>query len=140
MPVDSTVVTERISDARSAIKDLNRIVSKPYNTLSIDEKYSMRYNIIVLVEAIVALCNHILAEDMNETASSYRESVGKVAEALGIPCTEDLQAIVGLRNLLIHRYHTIADSKIYEYIKTDFKCIEELLRKIEEMYIVDKIL
>ena len=111
MPVDSTVVTEGISDARSAIKDLNRIVSKPYNTLSIDEKYSMRYNIIVLVEAIVALCNHILAEDMNETASSYRESVGKVAEALGIPCTEDLQAIVGLRNLLIYRYHTIADSK-----------------------------
>ncbi len=140
MPVDSTVVTERISDARSAIKDLNRIVSKPYNTLSIDEKYSMRYNIIVLVEAIVALCNHILAEDMNETASSYRESVGKVAEALGIPCTEDLQAIVGLRNLLIYRYHTIADCKIYEYIKTDFKCIEELLRKIEEKYLVDKIL
>ncbi|MCD6443554.1 DUF86 domain-containing protein [Candidatus Bathyarchaeota archaeon] len=42
---------------------------------------------------------------------------------------------MGLRNLLVHRYWTIDDGKVYENIKSDFKCVEELLKKVEEEFL-----
>ncbi len=58
MPVDREVVRYRAGEARSAIRELLRLVSKPYEKLNIDEKYSMR-----LVEALVSLCIHIAVEE-----------------------------------------------------------------------------
>jgi uncharacterized protein YutE (UPF0331/DUF86 family) len=102
---------------RASIQELYRLTSKRYNELSTDEKYSIRYNIIVLVEALVALCSHIAVEELGKIPRSYRESVRIVAEYLNIPCIDDLETLVGLRNLLIHRYQIILDDKVYSFIK-----------------------
>ena len=134
MPVDLDVIRSRVSDIKASIRELHRLTSKQYNKLSIDEKYSIRYNIIVLVEAIVALCSHIAIEDLGKTPQSYRESVRIVAEYFNIPCIEDLEAMVSLRNLLIHRYQVILDEKIYSFIKEDFKCLYKLVEEVMEKY------
>ncbi|MEM2089443.1 MAG: hypothetical protein QXF52_12400 [Thermoproteota archaeon] len=56
MPVDGDVLRSRISDVNSTISELQRLASKPFMQLSIDEKYSIRYNIVVLVESVVSIC------------------------------------------------------------------------------------
>ena len=134
MPVDLDVIRSRVSDIKASIQELYRLTSKRYNELSIDEKYSMRYNIIVLVEVLVALCSHIALEDLGKVPRSYRESVRILAEYLNIPCIEDLEALVGLRNLLIHRYQVILDEKIYSFIREDFKCLHRLIEEVMERY------
>ena len=134
MPVDSDIVRYRVSDVRLVMSELSRLTSKPFEDLSIDERYSIRYNIIVLVEALVSLCTHIAINDYGVTPRSYREAVVFVSERLGVKCVSDLEALVALRNLLVHRYWVIDDRKIYENIKGDFNCVEELLRKIVEKY------
>jgi len=134
MPVDLDVVRSRVSDIKASIQELYRLTSKRYNELSIDEKYSIRYNIIVLVEALVALCSHIAVEELGKIPRSYRESVRTVAEYLNIPCIDDLEALVGLRNLLIHRYQIILDDKVYSFIKEDFKCLHRLVKEVMERY------
>jgi uncharacterized protein YutE (UPF0331/DUF86 family) len=58
----------------------------------VDEKYAIRYNIVVLVESLV-----------------------------------------GLRNLLIHRYWGVEDRRVYQSLKANFKCVEEFLDKLERL-------
>ena len=135
MPVDHEVVRYRTGEARSAIRELLRLASKPYEELSIDEKYSMRYNLIVLVEALASLCIHIAVEEYGKTPSSYREALRIVAERLAPRCSRELEALAGLRNLLVHRYWTVDDSALYESVKEDFGCVEELLGRVEEVYL-----
>ncbi len=48
MPVDRDVVVSRIRGAVEAINELRRLTSKSFAEMSIDEVYSMRYNVIVL--------------------------------------------------------------------------------------------
>jgi uncharacterized protein YutE (UPF0331/DUF86 family) len=101
----------------------------------VDEKYAIRYNIVVLVEALVSLCLHILSEVFGGRPTTYREAVRAVAERIGVICVKDLESLVGLRNLLVHRYWNVEDEKVYRSLKADFKCVEELLTKVEEVFL-----
>lgn len=134
MPADSEVVRYRVGEARSAIRELLRLVSKPYEGLSLDEKYSMRYNLIVLVEALVSLCTHIAVEEYGKPPSSYREALKTVVERHIPECVGDLEALAGMRNLLVHRYWVVDDAMLYSAVRNDFECVEKLLRKVEEVF------
>jgi len=131
MPMDSDVIQARTSEVRASMRELERLASKPFENLGIDERYSMRYNLIVLVESMVALCIHVVAEAYGYTPVSYRDAIYKIAGKLGLTCVDDLGSLVGLRNLLIHRYWEIRDDKVYEEIRHNFKCVEQLLNKVE---------
>jgi len=135
LPVDADILKTRISDIRSSIRELQRLTSKPFVQLGIDERYSLRYNIIVLVEALVSLCTHIAIEEYMKTPSTYREAVQIVAEKIGLDCISELESLVGLRHLLVHRYWIIEDEKVYSAVKEDFKCVEEFLSRVEDVFL-----
>ena len=137
MPVDVDLVRNKIDDIKFSIEELKRLTSKDFVDIGVDERYSIRYNIIVLVESLVSLCMHIAVEAYGKTPSSYRESVRFIAERLNMGCISDLESVVGLRNLLIHRYWTVDDERVYESVKENFHCIEGLLKRIEETYLED---
>lgn len=135
MPVDVDVVKGRMDEVRWAIRELQRLASKEFTELSVDERYAIRYNIIVLVESLVSLCLHLASEGFRGRPTSYREAVRIVAERMGVACVGDLESLVGLRNLLIHRYWNVEDGKIYQSLKANFKCVEEFLRRVEEAFL-----
>ena len=135
MPVDPTVLKHRIKEIRSSISELANLTSKPFEELNINEIYSIRYLIIVIVEALVSLCIHISTEAYNETPESYREAIRIIGSRLGIKCIRDLETLVALRNLLIHRYWTIDDKQIHESIKRNFECLDSFLTRIEEEFL-----
>ncbi|MCR6623589.1 MAG: DUF86 domain-containing protein [archaeon YNP-LCB-024-027] len=45
--------------------------------------------------------------------------------------------MVGLRNILMHRYWLVDDEKIYEAVKDDFKCVRELIGKVMEAFPIE---
>ncbi|BAJ50159.1 hypothetical protein CSUB_C0298 [Candidatus Caldarchaeum subterraneum] len=134
MPVDPALVRARISDVRLSVNELRRLTSRPFSELDVDQRYSMRYNLIALVESLVSLCTHLCMEAYGKTPTSYREAIKCVAERLTLSCVKDLQALVGFRNLLIHRYWTVDDERVYREILDDFKCVEEFLYAVEEAF------
>ena len=133
MPIDKEVVENRLREVLEAINELKRLASKPYTSLSVDEKYSMRYNIIVLVEALVALSIHIARNMYNYKPRSYVDAIRYVGGKIGFSHLDDLVALIRLRNILIHRYWNVDDRKIYDSIKQDFKCVEEFLDAIKKL-------
>ncbi len=120
MPVDREVVLSKISDVLEAVTEVERITSKPQGALSRDERSALRYQLIVLAESLVGLCTHICVEEYGVLPATYREAVRTVAEQISSECSEDLESLVGLRNLLIQRYWVISDSEIYNSVSKDF--------------------
>jgi len=99
-----------------------------------DEKYSLRYQIIVLAEALGSMCLHVVINELGKEPESYLECF-KILEEKGlITSSENLIKISRLRNLITHRYWSIENGKIYNSIKNNFKEVEELLIKMEEQY------
>lgn len=86
------------------------------------------------MESIASLCMHVAVEAYGKTPTSYRDAVRMVAERLGVACLNDLEFLVGLRNLLIHRYCVVEDERIYGVVKANFKCVLELARRVGEAF------
>jgi len=49
-------------------------------------------------------------------------------ERMGVTCLSDLESLIGLRNLLIHRYWVV---EVYKAAKANFRCALELAGKVE---------
>jgi uncharacterized protein YutE (UPF0331/DUF86 family) len=124
----------RIGEVKSAIDDLQRITAIPYSKLSLDQKYSMRYQIIVLVEGIGGICFHIALEDLEEEPHSFAECFKMLENHDFLRSSSELMAISRLRNLLVHRYWIINDEMIYKAIQEDFKAIKDFLQDVTRHY------
>jgi uncharacterized protein YutE (UPF0331/DUF86 family) len=135
MPVDVSQLKQRINEVLDAKAELKRLTSKPYAELSLDEKYAIRYHIIVLAEALGGICLHVAKEDLEQEPLSYSECF-KLLDEEGIcsDCAKDLAAMVRLRNLLTHRYWTIDDQQVYNSIKNDFRGVDKFIESVQEKY------
>jgi uncharacterized protein YutE (UPF0331/DUF86 family) len=138
MPVDLSQLKQRINEVLEAKAELKRLTLKPYAKLSLDEKYAIRYHVIVLAEALGGVCLNVAREDLGQEPLSYSECF-RLLDEEGVcgDCAKDLSAIVKLRNLLTHRYWTIDDEQVYNSIKDDFRGVDRFLESVEEKYAVD---
>ena len=87
----------------------------------------MRYQIIVLAEAIGSICIHIALEDLNYEPSSLSDCVSYLSQTGLLDCAEDIISMFKLRNLLVHRYWVIDDRKVVSSVRENFKCVNEVL-------------
>ena len=78
--IDSDYLKVRVKEAIEAVKELERLTSKPFNELSFDERHSMRYQIIVLAEAIGSICIHISMEDLGYEPESYSDCIAYLSK------------------------------------------------------------
>lgn len=134
---DVNQLKQRIVEALNAKKELKRLTLKPYAELSMDEKYALRYHVIVLAEALGGVCLYVAKEGLGKEPLSYSECFGLLdEERICEGCARDLSAVVRLRNLLTHRYWTIDDRQVYDSIKNDFKSADKFIRSVQERYAV----
>lgn len=125
-------IVQRASEARGAINDALRIASRRFEELGDEEIWALRYQLIVLVEALASMCIKFARATWGRVFTSYRECLREVDRRLGTGCGEALAALVGLRNLLVHRYFAVDDRKVYDAVKGDFRCVLEFIKKVEE--------
>ncbi len=84
MPVDAGLVRRRVREVENCIMELKRLASIPFPALSIDQVYSMRYNIVALVESLVSIAVHILVEGYDYKPSYYTEALEQLARRLNL--------------------------------------------------------
>jgi uncharacterized protein YutE (UPF0331/DUF86 family) len=138
MPVDVSQVKQRITEVLDAKTELNRLTLTPYAELSSEEKYAIRYHIIVLAETLGSVCLQIAKEDLQQEPLSYSECFRLLdEEGISDNCAKELTALVRLRNLLTHRYWIIDDNQVYNSIKNDFKSVNKFLESVQDKYAID---
>jgi uncharacterized protein YutE (UPF0331/DUF86 family) len=136
MPVNTEYLKQRISEILEAKSELMRLTLKPFSKLSLEEKYAIRYQVIVLAEALGSICVHVATEDFQLEPKSYSECFKLLEERRVHECARDLTTITRLRNLLTHHYWTIDDKQVYESIKDDFGSVNEFTGKVKQRYAI----
>lgn len=135
VPVDVDAVRLRVVDVENTVNELKRLTGKVFDSLTIDEVYAIRYNVVVLVEALVSLAVHILVEDFGYRPRSYVDAIEQLASRLGVRCVDELRALVRLRNLLVHRYWVVDDRRVYDDVRSDFTCIMDFIEAVRSRYL-----
>ncbi len=125
-------VRKLIKDIEEAISIILEDCSKSFETLSRAEKSEIRYYIIVLVEAIVALAYHVARRIYGLEPRTPIQTFAMFAEKgfISFNEAEDLVKLVRLRNLIVHRYWEVNDRVIYEKVKRDFTCVRKFIESV----------
>jgi uncharacterized protein YutE (UPF0331/DUF86 family) len=130
--VDRERVKKLISEIRNAILFISRCSKRPFEELTDSDKYAIRYNIIVIAEAISAIALHICRNIYDLEPETPTHALKLLADRGFIPrsVSEELVKIIRLRNLLVHRYWVIDDKIIYDVVKKNFRYVEEFIERV----------
>ena len=134
--VSRDFVRALIRDVEDAVKEINRIAAKPYNELSDEERLAIRYELVVIAEAVMALVVHVARRDLGARPRTPVNALAILRDRglVTVDEYEDLVRLLRLRNLLVHRYWVIDDYLIYQGIKSNFKSLLSFINRLRARY------
>jgi uncharacterized protein YutE (UPF0331/DUF86 family) len=97
--------------------------------------FSVRYLIIQTVEAMTDLCQHMLARTRGIPCEGYIDCIVKAGEhgIISVALAERLRRLAALRNILVHRYWNIDDTRVYIETKANVSDLTTFSDEIEAL-------
>ncbi len=135
--IDKQSLNRLISEVMDALEEIKSIISIGADKFSVDRraKYSLRYSIVVIVEALADLSVAILEKDFNEEVESYREAFLKLMnhKVISLDASHNMVKLTSLRNQIVHRYWTIDDLRIYKEAKENgLEAVERFIKEVTD--------
>jgi uncharacterized protein YutE (UPF0331/DUF86 family) len=124
--------TEEIRRNTEFIK--SEILSKKIEDLNYKDMLALERAMHKIIEAMLDICRHLVSVFSLGLAESYGEYPQKLAKANKMPrdLAEYLTRLVGLRNILEHRYLEIKNEILYQTVKeTAEKIVSEFIEWIK---------
>lgn len=119
--LDQDSVNEKLKKLRTITAKLGQLKNEPYEKFLADYKISdtALHNLVLGVEVVVDIGNHLLAEVYQMSADSYADVITKLAEAGVVPraFADENADMARFRNLIIHEYGQIDLEKVYNYLQ-----------------------
>lgn len=134
--MDKGRIDKLLEEARESLKVAEEVIAIPYDEFIRDvrNRYALR---MALIEVVEALCNaglHILREGLKVKAvEGYVEIIRKliensiISEAVG----GEIEKLVRLRNLIVHRYWEVDDSRIYKEARGGLQVVKKFIEEVE---------
>jgi len=98
---------------------------------------SVKYYLILAMEACVDICNHIIAKEHIGVPESYSDCFKMLRDG-GIISRELSERLINMakfRNLLVHLYWKVDDEKIYEILQSELDDFEEFIGQVARRYL-----
>jgi uncharacterized protein YutE (UPF0331/DUF86 family) len=132
--LDKNKILSKISFMKKSKSKLEKLA-----TLSEDEflnnfiNYdSAKYNLLVMIEAMIDICNHIISRRSFEIPSTSADSIKILVKNNLLP--EDEQsvfiAMVKFRNRVVHLYQDIDDKEVYKILNSNLNDIDSFLKEV----------
>ena len=127
-------IREKVADIKENLQIL-RDYSKQDREEFVENKEAVRsakYAFIVMIEASSNIANHLCARLTNTSPDSYAECfllLGK-HELISSKLSINLSKMAGFRNILVHGYTEIDDSKIYDFLQTSLDDLNIYLKEL----------
>jgi uncharacterized protein YutE (UPF0331/DUF86 family) len=127
-------IRELASEIRKALAELGEIALLPEEAFLRDSRCinSAKYLLIVATEGAIDICNHIAAKRGGRCPEDYGDCF-MVLEEMGIldaAIAERLMRMAKFRNLLVHLYWKVDNSRVYKIIKDDINDIDAYLKAV----------
>ena len=132
-----------IDRIRQIIGEINFAFSKLEALSKLDEEHfsknhektdSAKYNLIVVIEGAIDICNHIVAKAGGRAPNDYADCFAILGE-LGVltdEFVEKLKRMAKFRNLLVHLYWQVDNRKVFSILREDIFDIKKYLQRVEE--------
>ncbi len=125
-----TKITSEILAALERLEDLKGLSGD--NFLSDPHKIgSAKYSLIVAIEGMIDLCNHIIAKNNYRVPEDYADTFRILAER-GVIDEEYANTLIRMarfRNRLVHIYWDVDDNELYRIMQTRLQDIREFLQR-----------
>jgi uncharacterized protein YutE (UPF0331/DUF86 family) len=135
--LDRNRIAKDIADIAMAQGEMERLVAVDQATFFADSRnvFSVRYLIIQAVEAMTDLCQHMLARTRGMPCEGYIDCIMKAGEhgIISVALAERLRRLAALRNILVHRYWSIDDARVYIETKANMGDLTAFIDAIEAL-------
>lgn len=115
------IINERIKKIEEVVKELKEIRRLPKEEFVKQKKiqYAAMYAMIIGIEAICDIGNHLLAKYFHRSVESYKDIILLLGECGVIPkkVGERSAKMTDFRNILIHLYLKIDTDLVYQNLK-----------------------
>lgn len=127
-------LVDEIVEGLNVIKD---VISMPKNSFLNDlrSRYAIRYAVVEIVEAAALIGLHILENVFGVSPETYSEIFDALAKfnIIDLSTRDGMRKLVGLRNIVVHRYWMVDDSRIYdEAVGGGLMVIERFIGEVED--------
>ncbi|MGB9750195.1 MAG: type VII toxin-antitoxin system HepT family RNase toxin [Caldisericia bacterium] len=140
MNIDYERIKKRVSEIEEAINEINKLISINEIEFWRDNRNisAIKYYLLIAIEAVGAICVHIIAKSLGKSSSSFGEcfDILKENKIISDELSLRLKRMVKFRNKLIHKYWDIDDKLVYEYVKFDIKDFYEFIKEIKKLLIL----
>jgi uncharacterized protein YutE (UPF0331/DUF86 family) len=131
------MVRERAREIRESLQKVQRYAALSDDDFFADERnlYTVMHLLLIAVEAVATLCNHIMAKTARRAPDSYAECFEWLhAEyQLDDELAARLIRMARFRNLLVHRYWKVDPERILHYAREELRDFEAYLRAISDI-------
>lgn len=133
-PINAEVVTRLVAEMEQAVAKLRSLSALSRDKFLADSNFydAAKYNLIVAVEALVDLCNHIIAQERLGKPEEYADVLRIIGARLALDAdfVIKLEKMAKFRNLIVHLYWKVDNSEVYNILKNnldDFDLIKKAL-------------
>ncbi|MBI5075309.1 MAG: DUF86 domain-containing protein [Nitrospirae bacterium] len=133
-PINTEVVTRLIAEMEQAVAKLRSLSGLSQDKFLADSNFydAAKYNLIVAVEALIDLCNHVIAQERLGKPEEYADVLRIIGARLSLDADFiiRLEKMAKFRNLIVHLYWKVDNSEVYNILKNnlnDFDLIKKAL-------------
>jgi uncharacterized protein YutE (UPF0331/DUF86 family) len=135
MKLDNDRLLEKIDELENYLRELEEYLpeqEEDYLNNSLRKRACERA-FQLASENLLDICNLIISEKGFGMPSDSKDSVRKLAENRVLPASLStrLEELVGFRNLLVHQYGRVDDSRSYSYLNMELKDFYEFIEIID---------
>ena len=132
--VENEIIEGKIDVIQRNLEFLEEYKNIDENTFlnSYKDGQAVMYSLLVIIEACLDIASHIISARGFERAESYAEMFdilgrrGIISQELA----EKLSDMARFRNLLVHGYGKVDNTRVLEIVKTELSDVEEFVRQI----------
>jgi uncharacterized protein YutE (UPF0331/DUF86 family) len=133
--VDANIVASRIQRIRECVGFLQKIAAITTEETFLNDPIlagSAERYLQVAIQAVLDICNHIVADLGLEAPSEYRQVAEILAsqKILPVRLARKITAMIGLRNVLVHEYLKVDRKLVYTIIKSDLGDFAKLIKAV----------
>lgn len=131
-------INKLLTEIKYSLKVARSIVDMDYDDFirDIRNRYTLRLAVVEIVEASASLGLYILREFLSvRRVEGYSQIFRKLVErgVISSRIGEEMERLTRLRNLIIHRYWEVDDSRMYKEARNNgLKVVEDFIKEVED--------
>lgn len=127
-PINPETVTRLFLEMDQAIGKLMESSRLSQEIFLSDSKFydSAKYNLIVAVESLIDICNHIIAQKRLGKPEDYGDVLRIIGKELSLDeeFVRRLEKMAKFRNLIVHLYWKVDNAEVYGILKNNLEDFE----------------